>query len=141
MASDRAADPLDVAKENVKSYLQHAEEAMVAAPSFAGALRRDRNLGVCEEDRKTDDKCVPDSLPRLECRLGDGLAVLKEGEVDTVCIAGVGASPRKIGIWSCKYFLLLVLFLTATLCLGGDRVGEAIRPMERSYLNAPTSLQ
>ena len=29
-------------------------------------------------------------VPRLELRLGEGLSVLEEGEVDTVCIAGVG---------------------------------------------------
>lgn len=86
-----------MAKENVKSYLQHAEEAMVAAPSFAGgAFRGDGSLGVCEEARRTSDKDImPASIPRLECRLGDGLNVLEEGEVETVCIAGVGRCAAK----------------------------------------------
>lgn len=38
-----------------------------------------------------DGTAATGAVPRLECRLGDGLAVLENGEVDTVCIAGVGA--------------------------------------------------
>lgn len=77
IAVDRAAGPLEVARQNLGSYLRHA-------------------MGNANLMRETVDHAVQEimceGIPRLECRLGNGLSALEEGEVDTVCIAGVGES-------------------------------------------------
>lgn len=101
-----------MARENFRLYLRQAPEELssaVAAPKEEGARRLQSNSAVIlgpedELNEKPVQGAVSDgvlveeeelsaaaNLPRLECRLGDGLAVLEEGEVDTVCIAGVGA--------------------------------------------------
>lgn len=50
----------------------------------------DKNTGPCEAAFRTvREHGMGD---RISVRQGDGLAILKEGEVDTVCIAGMGGS-------------------------------------------------
>lgn len=110
VVGDRAAGPLDVARENVRLYLRYAQEApaLAVAPTVLtssanagnvdvtgnGALASSTyagNTDVAGSGRPGSETADTAGAPRLECRLGDGLAVLKAGEVDTVCIAGVGA--------------------------------------------------
>lgn len=111
IAGDRAAGPLAVARENFTLYLRQAQEELSptsTAPGTGGAPRnRGTSIGLLDGDAKGRERRVEGTaigeglveegvvaaagLPRLECRLGDGLAVLEEGDVDTVCIAGVGA--------------------------------------------------
>lgn len=76
IAVDRAAGPLEVARQNIGSYLRHAMG----------------NTNLVRETVYHDDvqESMCEGIPRLECRLGNGLSALKKGEVDTVCIAGVG---------------------------------------------------
>ncbi|CAM9529604.1 unnamed protein product, partial [Ectocarpus fasciculatus] len=111
IAGDRAAGPLKVARENARLYLRHAQQeplSMLAtaaaergAPSgkrgntgtpdpTAGKLAQPINKGSSGEGVGNEGAVAVGVVPRLECRLGDGLAVLEEGEADTVCIAGVG---------------------------------------------------
>eukprot|EP00903_Cladosiphon_okamuranus_P013732 g12785.t1 len=109
IAGDRAAGPLGVARENFRLYLRRALDlsSAVAVPMGEGApsIRNETTgaLGAYDEVCMGRDQGVlgdgvdgeeepggAADLPRLECRLGDGLAVLKEDDVDTVCIAGVG---------------------------------------------------
>lgn len=131
IAGDRAAGPLDVARENVRLYLRHAQEdlhsAVAAAVTEGPPPRiRGRNIGHLDADAEVsgrpDQGDVGEGVgegklaaevdpPRLECRLGDGLAVLEDGEVDTVCIAGVGA-----------YFALLEQACVGCVCLAFARV-------------------
>ena len=50
----------------------------------------DKNMGPCEAASRTvREHGMGD---RISVRQGDGLAILKEGEVDTVCIAGMGGT-------------------------------------------------
>ncbi|CAN0154241.1 unnamed protein product [Ectocarpus sp. 4 AP-2014] len=111
IAGDRAAGPLNVARENVRLYLRHAQRAPFSVLATAAAERgapagRSECTGTPDPTAETlpqpinedssgdgagNEGAVADEVvPRLECRLGDGLAVLEEGEADTVCIAGVG---------------------------------------------------
>lgn len=103
IAGDRAAAPLGVARENVRLYLRHSQDEVsspVPAPTPDGAPRVRTTSGnsglldaqgIVSEGVGEEELVAAADLPRLECRLGDGLAVLEEGEADTVCIAGVGA--------------------------------------------------
>jgi len=108
IAGDRAARPLGVARENARLYLRHAREesfsAATAPATEEGAPRVRRYTGLLDAaagSRELPLQGIGDGIGegdfvdaanfrRLECRLGDGLAVLEPGEVDTVCIAGVG---------------------------------------------------
>lgn len=112
IAGDRAAGPLGVARENFRLYLRQTQEELssaIAAQKEDEAPRlQSRSSGLLDADADVrgrpdqgtvvsegmgeEELVVAADIPRLECRLGDGLAVLEEGEVDTVCIAGVGAS-------------------------------------------------
>ncbi|CAM9332327.1 unnamed protein product [Ectocarpus sp. 12 AP-2014] len=108
IAGDRAAGPLNVARENARLYLKHAHQAHFSV-LYTAAAERGAPAGKSEYTWTPDptaetlpqqgssyegvgnERAVADGVaPRLECRLGDGLAVLEEGEADTVCIAGVG---------------------------------------------------
>lgn len=112
IAGDRAAGPLNVARENARLYLRHAQQAPFSVLSTAAAERgapagkgghnggpdptaetlpQPRNGGSSGEGIRDEEAVAVGVVPRLECRLGDGLAVLEEGEADTVCMAGVGA--------------------------------------------------
>ncbi|CBJ32050.1 SAM-dependent methyltransferase [Ectocarpus siliculosus] len=111
IAGDRAAGPLNVARQNAKLYLRHAQQAPFSVLTTAAAERgapagksectgtpdataetllRPINEGSSGEGVGNDGAVADGVFPRLECRLGDGLAVLEQGEADTVCIAGVG---------------------------------------------------
>ncbi|CAB1100275.1 unnamed protein product [Ectocarpus sp. CCAP 1310/34] len=111
IAGDRAAGPLNIARENARLYLRRAQQAPFSVLATAAA-QRIAPAGKSEYTRTPDPtaETLPQPInegssgdgvgnegavahgvvPRLECRLGDGLAVLEEGEADTVCIAGVG---------------------------------------------------
>lgn len=96
IAGDRAAGPLDVARENVSLYLRYVEElpaaVLAAAPTtLTSSTYTGKKVDVAGSGPPDSEAADAAVAPRLECRLGDGLAVLKEGEVDTVCVAGVGA--------------------------------------------------
>ena len=51
-------------------------------------IATDKNEGPCEAARRTIS--ASGFTNRVQVRLGDGLAPLSPGEVDTVCIAGMG---------------------------------------------------
>ncbi len=118
IAGDRAAGPLAVARENARLYLRHARKessSAAAAPVAEGGAPRVRRyagfLDTAAGARGPPPQGIGDGIgegevvdaadvPRLECRLGEGLAVLEPGEVDTVCIAGVGEYFLKQAICS-----------------------------------------
>lgn len=59
----------------------------------ASVIAADKNAGPCEAARHTlREAGLEDVIP---VRQGDGLAVLKPGEVDTICIAGMGGQLIK----------------------------------------------
>lgn len=60
---------------------EHGVEKLIAA---------DKNLGPCEAARRTIE--TADLTDKIEVRQGDGLAVLRENEVETICIAGMGGA-------------------------------------------------
>lgn len=118
IAGDRAASPLNVARENARLYLRHAQQAPFSVLATAAAERgapagKSEYTGTPDPTAETlpqpinegssgegvgNEGAVADGVvPRLECRLGDGLAVLEQGGADTVCIAGVGAYL----VWVC----------------------------------------
>ncbi|CAN0111559.1 unnamed protein product, partial [Discosporangium mesarthrocarpum] len=109
-ASDVAAGPLAAARETIRAYLGHRSPSLL--PNETAGDNRDSN-GEEEPAAPVPPECplVPvgsgqhkslsppsqpqssgETMPRLECRLGSGLSVVGEGEVDTVCIAGMGES-------------------------------------------------
>ncbi len=53
-------------------------------------IATEKNLGPCEAARKNISAAGLDGV--IEIRLGDGLKVLSAGEVDTICIAGMGGA-------------------------------------------------
>ena len=53
-------------------------------------IATEKNLGPCEAARKNISAAGLDSV--IEIRLGDGLKILSAGEVDTICIAGMGGA-------------------------------------------------
>lgn len=62
---------------------------LVESGRAAFVVAGDKNLGPCEAARRTvREAALADGLVDVRC--GDGLAVLSPGEVDTVCIAGMG---------------------------------------------------
>ncbi len=62
--------------------------ALWAQRGAAGVIAADKNSGPCEAARHTLQEAG--LLGSIPVRQGDGLAVLQPGEVDTVCIAGMG---------------------------------------------------
>lgn len=62
---------------------------LVESGRAAFVVAGDKNIGPCEAARRTvREAALADGLVDVRC--GDGLAVLAPGEVDTVCIAGMG---------------------------------------------------
>ena len=53
-------------------------------------IATEKNLGPCEAARKNISAAGLDGV--IEIRLGDGLKILSAGEVDTICIAGMGGA-------------------------------------------------
>lgn len=62
----------------------------------AAVIASDKNAGPCESARHTISEAGMDG--RIPVRMGDGLQVLQPGEVDTVCLAGMG------GVLMCEIF-------------------------------------
>ena len=56
----------------------------------ARVIATEKNIGPCEAARKNISAAQLDGA--IELRLGDGLKVLSAGEVDTICIAGMGGA-------------------------------------------------
>ncbi|CAM9877743.1 unnamed protein product [Ectocarpus sp. 13 AM-2016] len=136
IAGDRAAGPLNVARENVGLYLRHAQQAPFSVLATAAAERespagkseytgtptaetlpRATNEGSSGDGVGHEGAVADGVVPRLECRLGDGLAVLEKGEADTVCIAGVGVKT-------------MIQILSAS---ASDSSGDAADSQESSY--------
>ncbi len=63
---------------------------LVGQGKVSFAVAGDKNAGPCEAAKRTvQENGMSD---RIEVRHGDGLGVLVPGEVDTVCIAGMGGT-------------------------------------------------
>ena len=56
----------------------------------AHVIATEKNFGPCEAARKNISAARLDDV--IDLRLGDGLKVLSAGEVDTICIAGMGGA-------------------------------------------------
>lgn len=122
IAVDRAAGPLEVARRNVGSYLRHAKHETESANQLQVYSPR----GTVDHAVQESKEGMCGGVPRLECRLGNGLSALEEGEVDTVCIAGVGES-----ISFCKRHKPRELCIAAS-SLEEDAPGKSLR-FERSW--------
>ena len=64
--------------------------ALVKRGMVERAIASDRKPGPCEAARRSVD--IAGEGHRVEIRLGDGIRVLAPGEVETICIAGMGGA-------------------------------------------------
>ena len=62
----------------------------LATKKFCKVIATDKNFFPCEAARKNISEAGLEKI--IEMRQGDGLKVLKVGEVDTICIAGMGGA-------------------------------------------------
>ena len=63
---------------------------LIKSGRAAGVIATEKNLGPFKAAQKNISAAQLDNV--IEIRLGDGLKVLSAGEVDTICIAGMGGA-------------------------------------------------
>ena len=63
---------------------------LVASKKVSKVIAGDKNFGPCQAARKKISVAGLENF--IEVRQGDGLKILQVGEVDTICISGMGGS-------------------------------------------------
>ena len=63
---------------------------LIKSGRASSVIATEKNFGPCEATRKNISAAQLENF--IEVRLGDGLKILSAGEVDTICIAGMGGA-------------------------------------------------